>query len=227
MARDRADLGFPDVAPGDVLDDWRSSVVDVARDTRVAESAGGIVGYAIVRPEGSYGVTHPRHERRGIGVELLRWAEARERERGERPHRQWFASTNESARELVVGAGYHRIRSYFRMLRDLTEGVTAVAPPEGITVRSLDMTADAQHLHEVDDRAFAALPDYRPEPLDEFIDKHLSAHDLDPGCSRVAICAGQIVGFLLARRWESDRAGFVDILAVHPDHQGKGLTSRG
>ena len=28
---------------------------------------------------------------------------------------------------------------------------------------------------------------------------------------------------LLARRWREERVGYVDILAVHPDHQGRGI----
>jgi ribosomal-protein-alanine N-acetyltransferase len=41
----------------------------------------------------------------------------------------------------------------------------------------------------------------------------------------VAVRADQIVGFLLARRWTAPPVGFVDILAVHPDHQRSGIAT--
>ena len=36
---------------------------------------------------------------------------------------------------------------------------------------------------------------------------------------------GEIAGFLLSQRWDDEQAGFISILAVHPDHQRRGLAS--
>jgi len=41
--------------------------------------------------------------------------------------------------------------------------------------------------------------------------------------SAAAAVDGELIGFLLARRWEEDNAGFVDILAVAPAYQGRGV----
>jgi ribosomal protein S18 acetylase RimI-like enzyme len=95
--------------------------------------------------------------------------------------------------------------------------------PAGLQLRSLDVEQDAITLHALDAASFAGAPDYHPESLQAFREEHLGAHDLDPELSRVAELGGQTVGFLLARRWNKAPVGFVDILAVHPDHQRKGI----
>jgi mycothiol synthase len=223
-ARDTVDLGAPDFTLEDLLDEWRLSEVDLSRDAIVAEGADRrIAGYAIVRSPGAFVVVDPAAEGQGIGTMLLGWAEGRERELGRDLHRQWVASRNERGRELLLAAGYKRQRSYWRMVRALENLGDPVAPPAGFALRPLHAEADAVALHAVDMAAFSALADFRPESLETFREEHLGAHDLDPELSRVAEHTGAIAGFLLARRWADERVGFVDILAVHPDHQRKGL----
>jgi mycothiol synthase len=81
--------------------------------------------------------------------------------------------------------------------------------------------------------SFAANADYQPESLTAFRQEHLAAHDFDAELSAVAErgerIAGfseqgeRIAGFLLARRRKGERVGFVDVLAVHPEFQRRGL----
>src|SRR5262249_33188416 len=94
-ARDVADLGAPQITLEDILQDWRSSELDLSADARVAEHEGTICGYAVVRRSGSLGLVAPDHEGRGIGSRLLAWAEERERERATRPHRQLVVAGND------------------------------------------------------------------------------------------------------------------------------------
>lgn len=226
MARDTADLGIPDATLGDLLDEWRGSDVDLATDARVAvDGDGAIVGYAMVRRPGAQAVVHPAHERRGIGTRLLEWAEHRGRERGREIHRQWVGAANASARALLTGAGYAVVRTYWRMVCPVEEiaGLAPAPVPPGFALRAVDVERDAGSLHAVDAASFAARPDYVPESLAEFREEHLEAHDFEPGLSGVAHQAGAIVGFLLARRWEEEAVGYVDLLAVDPPYQGRGL----
>jgi mycothiol synthase len=223
-ARDLVDLGVPEYALGDLLDEWRAGDFDLATDARVAQADDGrIVAYSTVHRRGSYVVVAPEHEGRGIGALLLRWTERRERERGADRHRQWIAASNDRAAELLSGAGYTLARSYARMARSLDEIETATAEaPESVRLRPLDVERDAVALHAVDAASFAASPDYMPEPLEFFRERHLEGHDFDPELSRVAEAEDRIVGFLLARRWPNE-VGFVDILAVEPAYQGRGV----
>jgi len=58
-----------------------------------------------------------------------------------------------------------------------------------------------------------------------FYEEHLEAHDHDDQLSLVAERRGELVGFLLARRWQQEGLGYVDILAVRPGCQGQGIGS--
>jgi mycothiol synthase len=217
VARDVADVGQPDYTLGELQDEWSLPDVDLARDAVVVEDDdGALVGYSLVRRPGATVVVPPEHEGRGIGTRLLGWAEGRGR------HRQWLGERNAAGRALLERAGYRAVRHYWRMRRALAELVDVPAPPAGIRLRALDPRADAEPVHALSDAAFAANPDYEPEPLEAFAADHLARHDLDPALSLVAERDGQPVGILLADRWEGGE-GFIDLLAVHPDERGRGL----
>jgi ribosomal protein S18 acetylase RimI-like enzyme len=224
VAREIADIGVPDFVLGDVLDEWGASELDLAADARVVELEGRIVAYAVVRGPGTLASVAPEYEGRGIGVRLLGWAEGRECELGRSDHRQWIGSGNMRGRSLLQAAGYALARSYWRMglrLEDLEDRPDTA--PAGLRLRSLEVERDAVALHALDAASFAGAPDYLPESLQAFREEHLGAHDLDPNLSCVAELGWQIAGFLLARRWTEAPVGFVDILAVHPDHQREGI----
>lgn len=222
-ARDIADLGAPDDTFDDLLDEWKGSEFDLSADARVIEQDGRIVAYAVVRRPGTLAVVEPESEGRGIGARLLRWTEHREHEQGRRRHRQWVASSNDRARALLVSAGYERSRSYWRMTIRLEDIGERGGPPAGAQLRTLDVERDAEALFVLDAASFAAVPGTEPESFQAFREEHLSAHDLEPALSCVAEVDGTIAGFLLARRRPNDAVGFVDILAVHPDRQRRGL----
>jgi mycothiol synthase len=109
------------------------------------------------------------------------------------------------------------------MARPVDAAVTAVQPPEGIRLRPLDLLRDAKALHALDAETFAASPDYVPESYDMFVAEHLRAHDVAPDLSLVAEAHGEIVGFLIARRWQQEASGYVDLLGVAPRHQRRGI----
>ncbi len=223
-ARDRADIGEVDYTLDDLREEWGASEIDLAADTCLVELDGSIAAYAIVHPRGTRVAVAPVFEGRGIGAELLRWVEARERERAGRPHRQWIAQTNRHATRLLLDAGYTLARSYWRMSLALGDAQPPCAPP-GLVLRSLDVDRDAVGIHAVDALSFAATADYEPMALEVFCERHLHPHDLDPELSRIAERDGTVVGFLLARRWTEEGIGFVDVLGVHPDHQRQGVGS--
>ncbi len=225
-ARDVADLGTPDYRLGGLQDEWRAADFELALDACVAEDADGrIVAYAAVRHEGALVAVAPDREGEAIGARLVGWAERRERELGRTRHRQWVGGANRRAQALLEAAGYEHVRSYWRMVRELDQSDARGVDPSGVRLRPLDPEGDAPALHALDAASFAPNPDYEPHSFARFRDEHLRAHDLDPTLSRVAESGGEVAGFLLARRWEDERAGFVDILAVGPEHQRQGLGS--
>lgn len=223
VARDVADFGVPDCTLGDLHDDWRASNFELARDAVVAEDADRrVVGYAICHRPGSLVVVAPDAEGQGAGTKLLNWTERHDREYGLGRHRQWVAHSNTRARELLTTAGYEYMRSYWRMVRDLTD-LEPDKPQPPFSFRTLDVERDAVALHELDAASFSANADYQPESLTAFREEHLEWHDVAPELSIVAEDDGRPVGFLIACRWQSDSSGYIDVLAVHPDYQQRGL----
>jgi mycothiol synthase len=221
-ARELADLGVPMYTLEDLRDEWRASDFDLAHDAQLVESAGDeVVAYATVQRPGSLAVVAPDHEGRGIGSRLLEWTEGRERALGRGLHRQWVGANNASARALLTGAGYEKTRSNFRMVAPLDRVSPPAQVPGGVLLRPVDVDRDAGALHALDDAAFFGFADYAPESPDQFRETHLEAHDFDAGLSRVAEKDGTVVGFLLARRRPREQAGWVEILAVDPEHQGR------
>lgn len=223
-ARELADLGVQVYTLEELRDEWRASEIDLERDARIVESGDGrIVAYASVQRPGSMAVVAPDHEGRGIGSRLLKWTEERERAQGREQHRQWAAAANQSARALLTGAGYRRTRSNWRMTAPLDRVRGPVDAPAGVLLRPVDVDRDAVALHALDDAAFFGFPDYVPESPEEFRKGHLEAHGFDPVLSLVAEQEGRMVGSLLARRRPHEPVGWVAILAVDPDHQGRGI----
>jgi mycothiol synthase len=216
VARDVADYGAPDYTLADLREEWASGEVDLERDAVVVEEDGALVAYGLVRAQGAFVTVPPEHEGRGIGTQLLRWAEAHGR------RRQWVAERNAAGHALLAQAGYEPVRHYWRMELALAAPVSAPVLPDGIELRALRPHSDAEALHAISEAAFSANRDYEPESLDAFREEHLEAHDLDPALSLVAERNGRPVGFLLARRWE-EGDGYVDLLAVHPDASGRRL----
>jgi mycothiol synthase len=223
VARHTTDVGLPLFRLEEVLDEWRAPDVTLGDDAIVVEAEGSIIAYAIVHRPGALAVVAPAHEGRGAGARLLAWVQQRERERGSEVHRQIAASTNARARELLEVAGYRQVRSYWRMARPVERGVDPVDPPAGVALRALDPDADARALHALDAETFGPAPDYIPESLEMFVAEHLRAHDAAPELSLVAQDGQAIVGFLLVRRWPHESTGYVELLAVAPGHQRRGI----
>jgi mycothiol synthase len=226
-ARDLADLGQPDFNLGDLSDRWSAAEFGLADNALVAElEDGSIAAYAEANRHGAMVVLAPDHDGDDdLGAALLEWTEGRERELGHPEFHQFLAAGNSHGRELLERGGYTVVRHLWRMVRALDGPDDAPAPrlPGGTTIRNPDPEHDATALHALDDLSFSDAADYVGISLPAFIEHHLRAHDLDLSLSSVAERDGEIVAFLLARRWEDEGAGFVDLLAVHPAYQRQGL----
>ena len=99
--------------------------------------------------------------------------------------------------------------------------------PAGYVLRAIDPAADAAALWRLDDDVFRGAPDFNPHTETAFWEEHLSTHDFAPELSLVARRAGDgdggaPLGYLVARRFERESTGFVDLLGVHPSARGSG-----
>ena len=222
-ARNVADLGAPDFTLEDLLQEWRSSEFELSDDAVVVEDPEGrLIGYAILWIPGALAAVHPAREGEGIDAALLEWCERRARERGRMVHRQWVAERKLAGHELLERYGYHYVRSFWRLECKLDESVRAAPGPPGVVIEPVSVGRDARELYTVSEAAFAESPGFTPESFITFREEHLERHDLSQSLSRVARRDDTVIGFALVRRWE-DRVAFIDLLAVDPAEQDRGI----
>ncbi len=223
LAREHVDRGRTECTLADLQGEWSLGGFELAADAVVCEQSGGeVVGYAAVLRSHSVAFVAPQHEHKGAGSALLSWIQARERALGRTHHRQAVASTNQRGEQLLLSHGYRHERSYLRMARKLEGAPREIADP-CVSLRELDTARDALPVYVLDSNSFADSPDYIPMSFAAFRDEHLHAHDLAPELSAVAEHEGELVGFLLARRRREQLLGFIDVLAVGPRHQRRGI----
>jgi len=208
IAVDVAEVGEADYSLEELREEWAEPGFVLERDAIVVESDGDFVGYAHFRSGDLMVAVDPNREGEGAGSAILDWAEARGRERGDTRLRQGVGDRATSARALLEARGWSVQRHYYRLGRDLGDegepGFRGLEPGD--------------ELFAVYDAAFSRNPDYVPRTEAAWTQEKRNAHNLDAQTSRVE--PGK--GFALVRRWEDDVA-YVELLAVHPDHAGRGL----
>ena len=168
-SHDRTDW-FPTAR--NLVNDWApSSTFDPARDLQGAWRDGSLVGVARHswrdRPTAVHHrleiYVHPEMRRRGIGGQLLDWAEGRAREAaleqhhvpGGKPHQYGGHATDAvtAARPFATARGYAPIRVHVEMRRSLADAIPDAPLPAGIEVRPV--TADQYRaIFDADEEAF-------------------------------------------------------------------------
>ena len=160
LASDIADYGMPDATEQDILVDWQRSGFNLNTDAWVIVTTDGrLVGYASVWPceyrrFHACACVHPAYRGRGIGMLLLRLAEARAREQfdGAPPAVQMtlqstVSQSNEAARRLLEREGYTPRRQFWRVMvgreEDPSESLEAFTQGGKL---QLDLVVDAPDL---------------------------------------------------------------------------------
>ena len=152
---------------------------DLDRDVLLAETDGGIVGYARVTwwvesansDRVLLSIFYLLPEARGTGVaeQMLQWTEARLGEvAAEHPFegRQFLTAYLDEAEEergrVLAAAGYHRTQTYAEMVRSLSDPIPDIPLPDGVEVRPVTWD-HGRALWEADDRAFRDHVGYSPQ----------------------------------------------------------------
>ncbi len=222
-ARELAAFGRSQGTLEELLAEWESSAFDPVRDAVVAEEAGGrLVGYAVAHRYGSFAEADPAAPADEVASVLLDWCERRQREMGWPKHRISIPASDVEAKRRLARRGYRLVRSNWRMTLELAGLPDTPRVPE-VRLRELDPRADAAALHELDQTAFDGVAGTEQISYAAFVEEHLQARELDAGLSRVAERDGEIIGFALVRSLAAESVAYVDILAVHPREQGRGI----
>jgi ribosomal protein S18 acetylase RimI-like enzyme len=217
VAVDIAQLGEADYSHEALLDEWGEVDFELASDAVLVEDdRGTAIGYAHFRGGDLLAAVDPRREGEGAGTLLLEWAERRGREKGLERLRQAVGHLGANALALLQARGWQYARSFWRMERDTRP---EDAEPPGLRAVT---AADAAALYVLHEAAFSRVGGYTPTREEVWVQREFHGHGFDAALGRVAEAEGAPVGFALARRWEQDIV-YVPLLAVHPEHAGRGL----
>jgi mycothiol synthase len=233
------DWGSPDFTEEELRFGWRFPGLDLGRDVwLVHDDDGSLVGYGWLLPRdghrqlNGWGVVHPHHRGRGVGVYLMEL-----REHVARLHAALAAPSERvvnhfemiapdlGAHTLASRFGYREVRHFWEMAIELGDPVPATRPPDGIRVRTLDPTSDLPSVHATVIDSFAEHWGYVPMPLDAWTKLRLEDPGFDPSLWLLAVEGEaeqeQLAGVLLGSIDEGH--GNVTTLGVRSAWRGRGI----
>ncbi len=172
------------------------------------------VGASAVQGDDIVVFVRPEARRRGIGTRLLRAAEAV----ASAEVVQADAVTLEhAAAPFLRTNGYDKVREIWLMGVDLPQDSVQPRWPAGIEVRTF-REEDAPGVKRLLDESYAAEPDHRPVPFEEWRRVMIDDPSFDAGVWFLAKSGRGLAGAAL--NWKE---GYVKDLVVHPAERGRGL----
>lgn len=232
LAAADVDAGGLSVLDADFLrDEWTRAGFDLTTDAWVVTGPrDAIVAYGETMLEEpgvveSWGVVHPEHRSRGIGVTLLERIEARAAEQlaGSEPSKFRHAvnAGDVAAAGMLRARGLELVRHFWHMQIDPPGPVDAGIVPSGIEIEAPESDDDLKTVYEVIDEAFAEDWGYRPQPFDDWMADYARSPRYDPTTWLLARETGDAVAALTVIAGE-DRA-WVAELGVKPSHRSRGI----
>jgi mycothiol synthase len=223
--------------------EWSDPTIDLATDTRVAQTPEGrIVGCIEVWNSAPYvfswvwGRVDPEYRGQGLGTALMEWAEERARSAiarapaGTRVFMQTATiSTHQPTIDLMLDQGLRPVRFSWTMARDLDEPPPAATWPEGVTVRTFIPGQDEEAVYRTVNGAFKDHWGHVETPFAEGLamweHRMLNNPEFDPSLWFLAVDGDQIAGAALcARRTDEDPdMGWVNTLGVLRPWRRQGL----
>jgi ribosomal protein S18 acetylase RimI-like enzyme len=217
LARDVADVGYPDFTIEDLHADWATPGLDLERDARVVEAGGEIVASSLLLGDDALIYVHPDACGRGLGTALREYTEERARERGTAVVKQFIPTGNEAAAPLLLDAGYWPVQHYFRMRIALEDAPRNV---DG-NVRAFERDQDEIAVHALVQEGLSEVEGYLAEPLEVWRRQRIEKKRWDPALWLVLEDDEGLAGAALGERWD-DGLGYVAQLAVAPRARGRG-----
>jgi ribosomal protein S18 acetylase RimI-like enzyme len=218
LARDVADVGYPDFTIEDLHADWATPGLDLERDAWVVEEPGGrIVASALLLGDDALIHVHPDACGRGIGGALRELAEERALERGTAVVRQFIPTGNEAAAPQLLDAGYWPVQHYFRMRIALED----LAPYPDDATRAFQRDQDEIAVHELVQAGLSEVEGFIAEPLEVWRRQRIEKKRWDPALWLLLEDDEGLAGVALGERWD-DGLGYVAQLAVAPRARGRG-----
>lgn len=178
---------------------------------------------------------HPDHMGRGIGTALVTWAEDLAVSRiGRAPEGTRVAMSmganeaDERARRLYAAHGLTESRFFLEMEIELGDGVAVVAPPEGVSLRTMEADEPVDALAEAVQEAFRDHFGFTDTPLEDRVarwSQWRTSEMWDDSLVWLAMDGDDIAGVNVSLRSNGARTdqGYVASLGVLPAWRGRGL----
>lgn len=201
------------------------------KDLFLAEIDGKIIGFCTLTSELRIGrvildcMVHPKHRRKGIATNLLRYGLKRGKELGAPVAQAEIPEPNLAAQRFVSGLGFREVHRFYELDLEL-HNLLLPNVESSLTSRSLK-SGEEDKLTEIQNRCFTGTWGFNPNTIDEIIHRvHLS------GCSPEDVIlfydGNKLIGYcwILINSEENSALGtskgLIHMMGVDPDCRGKG-----
>lgn len=226
-AHQLAAFGEADYTADDLRTWLTTPYVDVARDIRVLERDGRLLGYADADPTRDEPPlwwcdvkVDPDADAAEVVPELVAWLHERA---GAGRLRVWTSETDARIVEAFAALGFEPVRHSYRMEIDLAEAGRAPEWPDGISVRTA-----TEHDHRPVHAAVVEVWQDTNDPVDETFEEwahwHVRRDSYDPELWLLAHAGDELAGFSVCSVDSVDpAAGYVSLLGVRRPWRRRGL----
>jgi mycothiol synthase len=224
---------------------WTRPGFDLERDTRlVVTDTGELVGAAYVDSiephvtQRFLGHVLPEHRGRGIGSHLVRWCEARCRERVELAPsgtrvllHTWLHTGHSPSEALFAERGLKKIRHFIKMGMPLNSPPEEAVFPEGLELRPVDRTIHDRAICAAEEESFRDHWGFFETPFEIRYENWKHNFDTDPLTDEslwfVAWDGDEIAGFLICTERSDDdpEMGYMMDMGVRPAWRRRGLAT--
>ena len=232
-ACDSAICGDSDWTAAELREEWDG--LDMGVDAWVAVVDGRLAGVMSVyeRRGGRVladGYVHPELAGRGVGTGLLEAAEQRALELAAEVPASEAVSIETAhlvgdprAPGLLAGRGYEPVRTFWRMVIDLTGAIPAPVWPEGIELRPFDLERDGRLVHAAVEEAFEHEWGHEPRDYEAWAKRAVEVEQFDPQLFLVAWDGDEVAAVSLDYAKRMGDWGWIATLAVRPAWRRRGL----
>jgi ribosomal protein S18 acetylase RimI-like enzyme len=232
-AADVAVYGDSDWTADELREEWDG--LDLEHDAWLVELDGRLGGlmHLAERRGGRFigdGYVHPELTGRGVGARIVGLLEERVRElEPSWPEHEQVAVEcsvlvgDERAPSLFTSKGYERVRSFFRMVTDVSEPLPEAVWPDGIELRPLDVERDGERVYQALMEAFASEWGHWRVPYGEWRKRVYDWHRFDSRLVPVAWEDGEVAGVSLNYPKRMGDWGWIGSIGVRPAWRGRGL----
>ena len=217
------DDGEAEVSLSDLEAEWRQPVFDLATMSVGVFDADRLVAYADVIQKRVEAAVAPAFRGRGVGSALARWTWEVGRNGGRSEVGQSVSDRNLAARRLFDSLGYEQRHIAWILRIEVDTEPPSPVLPDGLTFHEHRPGIDEPQIFDVIETAFGGWEGREPNTFEDWRAKFFAREEVRPELQVLVADGDRIVGVAINYDYADDVEGWVQQLAVHPAHQGRGV----